>query len=344
MFNLNSKKHVALLGLCTLMVVMLFTLNSCDNKKEQIVINEIMASNHSNLATRDGELYDWIELKNISEEPVNLEGFSLVVESSANNQEEDNGANIKTWDLPNLEMKAGEYLVIFASKKDKADPKGELHTSFKLPSAGGTLKLMKGKNVTAEVSFEELKDDQCYRRLDDGTYIVSYEPTPGFDNNSEGLEKSYAVLEKQRTGPLRIWELHSKGNKNGEAWVEVKNVSDAPVNLQDYCLTTSMKDMSQWSFPQVTLQPGEFYVVNGNSEGLIMGKNKSVTLTKDGKFVDGMNASAAPKGTTAGRVVGKNGIFYFKEPTRGAENNTSSSRTPAPQDNEDNDDEENDNE
>lgn len=340
MYNILAfKKHLTFLGLCTLMMVTLFTLNSCDNK-EQIVINEFMASNHSTLSSQDGELYDWIELKNVSDKTVALQGYSLVVEKSTNMQDTDN-ANVKTktWNLPNIELKAGQCLLIFASKNDKADLKGEIHASFKLPSAGGTIKLMNGNNVISDVTFEELKDDQCYCRQDDGSYAISYECTPGFDNNEKGHEQYCSAVEKQRTGSLRIWELHNKGDKNGEAWVELKNVGDAPINLQDYCLTTSMKDMSQWNFPQVVLQPGEFYVVNGSKDGFKMGKNKSVTLTKNGKFVDGMCAAPAPQGTTAGRKTGNDGIFYFKVPTRGAENTTPSSRTIDSQDDNSDDDE-----
>lgn len=326
LFNYPLKTS-GLLSFC--LIIVIFTFYSCE-KKEPIVINEIMASNHSSIMSQDGELYDWLELKNTSSETVTLSNVTLVLEKSTGVQAGD-GEEIKekTWDIPTLEMKAGECVVIFASKKDKNDPKGELHASFKLPSTGGKLKLMNGSVIMCEISFPELEDDQCYRRLDDGSYELSYEATPGEDNTAEGYEKSCSKIEKQRTGSLKIWELHSKGHKTGEAWVEIKNISSSPVALQDYCLTTSKKDMSQWTFPEVELQPGALYVVDSQKDGFKIGKNKSIMLTKDGKFVDGLCANAAPHGTTSGRVEGKAGTFYFKSPTRGQENTTTHSRTPS---------------
>lgn len=331
-------KNSGFLGLCLMIVI--FTLNSCE-KKETIVINEIMASNHSNITAQDGELYDWFELKNVSSETVKLENYSLLLEKSVAGAVDGESEEVKqkTCDLPTMEVKPGECILIFASKKDKNDPKGELHAGFKLPSAGGTLKIMNGNTVVSEVSFPELEDDQCYRRLDNGTYEISYEATPGEENNAQGYEKCSSIIEKQRTGALKIWELHSKGHKKGEAWIEIKNVSSSPVALQDYCLTTSKKDMTQWQFPAVELQPGGFYVVDTQKDGFKISKLKSVMLTKGGKFVDGLCASAAPYGSTAGRVDGKDGVFYFSTPTRGAENNTPHSRTISQEDVDDEDSE-----
>ncbi len=314
---------------------------ACNNANNDsgVVINEIMASNHSSIMAQDGELYDWIELKNISNKPESLDKFTLVVEKIDNysNDNQDN-ATQKSWQLPAVVIKPGECILIFASKKDNCDSNGELHADFKLPSKGGKLMLKQGENVVSEVSFGELEDDQCYTRLDDGSYGTFYEPTPGFDNNEEGYEKYCSLIEKQRTGALRIWELHSKGHINGEAWIEFKNVGDSAINLQDYCLTTSKKELDQWRFPQVQLQPGEFYVVNSKEVGFVIGKNKSISIYKDGKLVDAMCASAAPKGCSAGRVQGKDGIFYFSSPTKGAENTTPATRKVQAKDNDESED------
>lgn len=318
----------------------LLLLSACNdaNNDSSVVINEIMASNHSSIMAQDGELYDWIELKNISNQPESLDKYTLVVEKIDNYNDNQDDATQKSWQLPAVELKPGECIVIFASKNDKSDPKGEIHANFKLPSNGGKLMLKQGANVVSEISFGELEDDQCYTRLDDGSYGTFYEPTPGFDNNDEGYEKYNSLIEKQRTGSLRIWELHSKGHIDGKAWIEFKNVGDSAINLQDYCLTTSKKEMDQWRFPQVQLQPGEFYVVNSKEVGFVIGKNKSISLYKDGKLVDAMCASAAPKGVSAGRVQGKDGIFYFNSPTKGAENTTPATRKVQAKDNDESED------
>ena len=310
--NKNTKKGTLLIGIMALLLIPTFS--SCDQQgKGDFVINEIMASNHSSIMAKDGELYDWLEIKNISNKPASLEGYTLIIEKNANDSEEDNNVNQKSWELPAVELKAGECVVIFASKKDKSDPNGELHAGFKLPSKGGKIMLMKGESVMSEVEYGILDDDLCLKRRDDGSYITSHEATPGYDNDDQGLEKSISNIEKQRSGaPLRVWELYTKGNKNGEAWVEIKNVSDSAINLQTYFLTTSKKNMNQYQLPDVVLQPGSFYVVNGKEAGLKLATNKTVAITHNGKFVDGLCAPFTPKGVSIGHVDGKNGIYFFK--------------------------------
>ena len=333
---------------------------SCNDERKdaQIVINEIMASNHGGLLSEDGKLYDWLEIKNTSNEIANLDGYTLTVEK---NSADDSSAKKKSWDFPGVQLKPGECVVIFASKKGKkADdeesgddskkdknkkkknkkknktddieesPEGELHSSFKLPAKGGKLQLLKDDEVVSEVTFGKLEDDECLRRLDDGTYEKSYEQTPGFDNNREGFEKFNSLIEKQRKSPLRIWELQPRGYKERRAWVEVKNTSDQPVNLQDYCLTTSKKEMSKWRFPEKQLKPGELYVVDCSKEEFKVGGNKAVILTSNDELMDAVCVNPAPFGTSIGRVENQDGFFFFPSPTRGAENNSAHYRFIAP--------------
>ena len=75
------------------------------------------------------------------------------------------------------------------------------------------------------------------------------------------------------------------------------------------------------------LNPDGYLNISSGDIIVNMGKKKAVTLTHNGKFVDGICAGGAPKGVSAGRVQGKDGIFYFKNPTPNAENTTESSRT-----------------
>jgi hypothetical protein len=44
---------------------------------DAFVINEIMPSNHTGITAADGELYDWIEIKNISSSPASIGDFTL---------------------------------------------------------------------------------------------------------------------------------------------------------------------------------------------------------------------------------------------------------------------------
>ena len=75
----------------------------------QLVINEVCSSNFSNLSDEDGDFEDWIELYNSSEDTINIKGYSLT------DTRDDPGK----WECPGLKLPPKEYLIIFASDKNR---------------------------------------------------------------------------------------------------------------------------------------------------------------------------------------------------------------------------------
>lgn len=100
-----------------------------------VVISEFMASNTTTLFDENGEASDWIELWNRSSEPVDLVGWHLA----------DSGA---TWTFPTTVIAPGEYLVVFASDKNRLTGPN-LHTNFKLSAGGEYLALTDGDGAVA---------------------------------------------------------------------------------------------------------------------------------------------------------------------------------------------------
>lgn len=96
-----------------------------------IVIHEFMASNTTVLADEDGQYPDWIELKNTSDAVVSLDGWYLT----------DDAEDTNKWRIPDVSINPGEYLVIFASLKDRSEPNSTLHTNFNLDINGEYLGL-----------------------------------------------------------------------------------------------------------------------------------------------------------------------------------------------------------
>ncbi len=97
----------------------------------QIIINEIMASNGSVLSDEDGDFEDWIELYNPGQIPVNLLGFSLT----------DHPLQPQKWIFPEIVLYPRQYLLVWASGKDRTEVQSALHTRFSLSSAGEPLLL-----------------------------------------------------------------------------------------------------------------------------------------------------------------------------------------------------------
>ncbi|MFT6498703.1 MAG: hypothetical protein ACJAT6_000835, partial [Akkermansiaceae bacterium] len=94
------------------------------------VISEFMASNETTLTDENGDFSDWIEIFNPDDEPVDLGGYFLT----------DDALTLNHWEFPATTLKVGEWLVVFASGKNR--DVGELHTGFKLAAEGEYLALV----------------------------------------------------------------------------------------------------------------------------------------------------------------------------------------------------------
>ena len=140
-----------------------------------VVISEFMAANDTTLLDEDGDTEDWIELHNSGASAVNLQGWYL---------SDDEDDQIK-WQFPSTVLQADQYIVIFASNKERAVSGAELHTNFKLSAGGEYLALTRPDGITIATEFApeypEQFDDISYGG---NTYFPI--PSPGATNN-EGV-------------------------------------------------------------------------------------------------------------------------------------------------------------
>ncbi len=103
------------------------------SRRPVLLITEVCAANARGLRDADGLCPDWIEIYNAGSEDYDLSGCSLT----------DDLSRPKRWQFPTgLRIGAGEYLIVFASAKDRRDPDAELHTNFRLDASGEPLALL----------------------------------------------------------------------------------------------------------------------------------------------------------------------------------------------------------
>ncbi|MBN1588781.1 MAG: CotH kinase family protein [Pirellulales bacterium] len=173
-----------------------------------VVISEFMAKNESTLQDVDGDYSDWIELHNTTAAPVDLAGWHLTDEAS----------DVNKWTFPAVTLGASQYMVVFASDKDRTDPAAQLHLNFKLSASGEYLGLIQPDGtVASEYSpeFPEQYDDISYGG-DPGWYYL--DPTPGAANGI-GVTDASAIAFSREGGsfyetfqltltPLRTGTIH----------------------------------------------------------------------------------------------------------------------------------------
>lgn len=145
--------------------------------ESDLVINEIVAANQGGLLDEDGDSPDWIELYNRSDQPLNLAGWSLTNDL----------AQPEKWRFPEITLGPGQYLLIFASGKDRKS--GDiLHANFKLNRSGDYLALY---NVFENRWMDRFAPrypaqfaDIAYGRYGaDQSYGYLAQPTPGQPND-----------------------------------------------------------------------------------------------------------------------------------------------------------------
>jgi hypothetical protein len=106
-----------------------------------VVISEFMTSNDDGLLDQDGDDEDWVEIFNAGTEVVDLQGWHLT----------DDASDPTKWEFPSVELSSGEYLVVFASGKNRDLAGQELHTNFSLSSDGEYLALTRpDRSVASE--------------------------------------------------------------------------------------------------------------------------------------------------------------------------------------------------
>ncbi len=213
--------------------------------KPTVYINEIMAENRS-YPNGDKQLCPWIELYNGGKKPADLSAWTLSDGS-------------RTFVFPEgSTLDAGAFLVLSCGKDS-------LPLSL---SDGGTLELCDSQGKPADAfAFPALECDQSLARQTDGSYELSFEASPGYENSSAGHEAFLAGLGVTQA-PVQITELMPANKSslldadgNFSDWIELCNVSGEACDLDGFYLSDDSDDLLKWRFPSVSLVPGERMIV-----------------------------------------------------------------------------------
>ena len=289
----------------------------------QVVISEFMEKNRATLRDEDGAFSDWIELVNQSGETVALSGWTIADKE-----------NKSGWVLPETELEPGQRLLIFASGKDRRG--AQLHTDFALSGDEGVYLRNEHGALISSALCGDCEADVAMALRADGSFAQSLYPTPGFENSRAGYEAFQQSLSCDSSLVINEVVVYNSSTlpQRGEYydWVELKNVSDQPVLLSDYCLSDDRDDPVKFRLPERTLQPGELWLVFCTQDqpllettlstgfGLDAGNEQLYLSDSQGRLLDYVSLRDIPYNASYGRQEGETGWFYFASASPGEEN------------------------
>ena len=302
----------------------------------QLLINEICPAPRSGLRDEDGELSDWIELKNFSDKTIDLGVFAL----------SDNEQRPVKWVFPEGAVIAPNgYYLVFASGKNRDNPGGYPHTNFSLSGEGETVTLSTRQGQLLDrVTYPNMPVDQSYGRDDTtGEWKIFTVPTPGVANNAAGFLKADEYLRAVNPYGVFITEVISSNDTIIASagapisdWVEVYNASNEVRDISFWGLSDNISWPRKWQFPQGTsIWPGEYKVIHLDksktpgsdaaslraSFALSRSGGEIITLSDaNGRVLDRIVIPEIPTDISYGRSAGYDGFFYFDAPTPGTVN------------------------
>ncbi|MBX2966499.1 MAG: CotH kinase family protein [Cyclobacteriaceae bacterium] len=322
---------------------LLFLYASLHVSAQSVRINEVISSNASIIADEDGDFSDWVELYNSGASPVNLTGYGLT----------DNASQPFKWTFPDVTIQPGEYLLVWASGKNRKPVPGEWNNGLMrevFTNIGGT----SISNLTNHASYPDNPTSrnlvkqyfEAPRDIADnyGQRIHGFIKPPVTGNytfwiSSDDSGHLYLSTDDNPANVVMIAEVN--GWTNSREWGKYPSQVSVSIPLQAeqyYYIAALMKEGTggdnlavRWRLPSGTMEepiPGERLFWNGEGElhtnFSISADGEAILLTHpDGTLVDMVDAVAIPSNLSYGRQPDGNGSWhYFNQPTPGATNST----------------------
>lgn len=208
---------------------------------QNIKINEIMSSNSSAKADDDGDYSDWIELYNDGQETVQLEGWGL----------SDSYDNPFKWIFPEYNMEPGEFLLIWASGKNRRQAPGEWTNGLLrevYPNIPGT-------------SLNDLKNHESYPDNPGSVQLIKNKFEAPLNVGDDYGQRMHGLLKAPATGNFIFW---ISSDDSGQLLI---SSDETPENLQSIAEVNGWTHSREWNkyqeqkSQQVYLEKGKFYYI-----------------------------------------------------------------------------------
>lgn len=317
----NMKDYIKIILIFTILILILIFVPGLDGeqiKVSKLYINEI-ASSQRTIKDIDSEYSDYIEIYNGYNYDINLFGYYL----------SDDEYYPKKWSFPNVTIKSKEYLLVFASSKDKYD--NEIHTNFKLSSSGEIITLTDNQgNIISKVNYKEQKNNVSFGYLN-GKYKMM-NPTPGKKNTDEIIRGQEDIKDKIIINEYITHNKSKDYNKTGNYydWIELYNKTDKDITLGNVYLSDNNSNLPKFKIPNTVIKSKDYLVIYLSEEAVEgeihanfkLSDNEQIVLSDGKKIYESINITKLPDNVSYG--LKDNKWYYFTTPTPGKVNNTAS--------------------
>ena len=320
--TLKHKNEIMVISLFILVIIILLVtgINNNYTKTDKLYISEIMPKNTYTVKDDDGEYSDYIEIYNGYNNDINLEGYHL----------SDSEFEVNKWTFPNITIKSHDYLLIFASGKNKCS-NNICHTSYKLSSKGEIITLTdKTGNIINKFSYPLLSNDLAYGFINNNYKVIK--PSPNKENKDEFkyskiTNKDLYINEYMSNNRNINYDTSGKYND----FVELYNHSSNDINLNNIFLSDDIENLIKYKLPDRIIKPKEYFLIYLSDTSKIIDneiwanfklseKDKYLIISNGNKIIDKIELVDLIENISYGRIG--DDWFYFTKPTPGEENKT----------------------
>lgn len=299
-----------------------------------LVISEVMSANATAVPDENGEFSDWVELYNGTGADLNLQGVMLT-----------NRNDRITFPFPSYELKAGAYVIVFATNSYQLDPAKPFHGKFKISSVGEKLYLYNPDlYLIDEVTVPTMVADQSYsltgiNEAGEKVYEVTNFYSPSYINGEEGF-LAYRAANARQTGDLIINEICPDPkvgipDDTGTVtdWLEIYNATDESIPLGGFYLSDKENRPLKWKFPDSAVVAAHgYYLVFCSGQDRMQGNgiphtNFSISAEREtivlsdsaGRLIDRVTIENVPVDYSVG-LNGQGDWAFFQQATPGFPN------------------------
>lgn len=288
-----------------------------------IVLNEVLLDNKYSVRDKNGDRSPWVELFNASGTSASLSGYYL----------SDDETNPFKWALPDIEMAAGEYKIVFLSGRDSSD--GELHASFRLSRGDGLITLTNKDGLSqARIDIPAEIGDNVSIGIYDGALRYFTSPTPGAANTSHAFSDINELCFPDTRG-VYITEVSAVGNygTNTADYIELYNGSDSGCSLKGWYISDDNNDLTKFELPDIELSAHAYIVINASKyPATVKGVCAPFSISQSGEtlflsnsenmLIDVYETGALRPGLTSGRLTGDASArrYFFTSASKGSGN------------------------